>query len=144
MVQVAGHFRETQVSAVGEAVLKIVVSVVMVFRFGLVGVTIGSLVAMSFRVFYLVWYLSVNILHEKIGSFVKHLMTDAAVFLLLLFLTRGMSLTSLNWSGWIILAIKVGVVAVSLSIAVNALVYRTEIKDIWVYFIKDRKERKQK
>lgn len=49
MVLAAGHYKETQLSAIIEAVLNIGISVIFVFRFGLYGVAIGTLVAMVYR-----------------------------------------------------------------------------------------------
>ncbi len=46
MVLAAGHYRQTQWSAIIEAMINIIVSVVLVRRFGLVGVAVGTLAAM--------------------------------------------------------------------------------------------------
>ena len=43
MVLAAGHYRQTQWSAIIEAMINIIVSVVLVRRFGLVGVAVGIL-----------------------------------------------------------------------------------------------------
>lgn len=56
LVQSAGHYKQTQKSAIIEAVLNVGVSILFVFRFGLVGVALGNLIAMVYRTIYLVRY----------------------------------------------------------------------------------------
>ncbi len=77
VVQAAGHFKETQASAIIEPVVNIMISVIMVFKFGLVGVAIGTLVSMIYRVLYLAFYLMKNIIYIKAGSFFKQLLADS-------------------------------------------------------------------
>ena len=83
MVLAAGHYKQTQWSAIIEAAINIVVSVVLVFNFGLIGVAIGTLAAMAYRTVYLAWYLSRNIIYRNLRHFLKHILTDAACVALL-------------------------------------------------------------
>lgn len=57
MVLAAGHYKQTQWSAIIEATINVVVSILFVFYFGLVGVAIGTLAAMIYRTLYLAIYL---------------------------------------------------------------------------------------
>ena len=68
MVLAAGHYKQTQWSAIIEAAVNIAVSVVLVFKFGLTGVAIGTLAAMVYRTAYLARYLSRNIICRSIFS----------------------------------------------------------------------------
>lgn len=45
----AGHYKETQYGAIAEAVVNIIVSVILVGTYGIVGVAIGTLLAMVVR-----------------------------------------------------------------------------------------------
>lgn len=58
MVIAAGHFKQTRLAAYGEALINIVFSMAMVLKFGLIGVAIGTLVAVLFRYIYYVVYVS--------------------------------------------------------------------------------------
>lgn len=58
----AGHFKQTQNCALYEVLLKILISVVLVFKFELVGVAIGTLIAVFYRTVYFIFYLKNNIL----------------------------------------------------------------------------------
>ncbi len=80
MVLAAGHYKQTQWSAIIEAVINIVVSVVLVFNFGLIGVAIGTLAAMAYRTVYLAWYLSRNIIYRLRGPAVRYRQFVSSVF----------------------------------------------------------------
>ena len=74
----AGHFRQTQLAAYGEAAINITVSILLVIQFGLIGVAIGTVTAVLFRFCYYAWYLSKHILFQSILIFIKHLLANAA------------------------------------------------------------------
>ena len=58
VVSAAGHYKETKAGAIGEVVINLTLSLLLVKPLGLVGVALGTLVAMSFRTIHTVWYLS--------------------------------------------------------------------------------------
>lgn len=66
-VYAAGHFKQTRNGAILEAVLNIVLSVILVFRYGLIGVALGTLVSMLFRTVQYIWYYQVKLLQDKEG-----------------------------------------------------------------------------
>ena len=66
LIKVAGHFKQTRVGAGIEAVVNFVISIILVFNFGLVGIAIGTLVAMSIRTIELMYYTSKHILKRSI------------------------------------------------------------------------------
>lgn len=70
VVSSAGHYKETRFGAVCETVINLGISLILVKPFGITGVAAATLLAMAYRTFYLVWYLSRNILKRPI---IKHL-----------------------------------------------------------------------
>ena len=130
VIKAAGHFKETQNGAYISAGLNIVITIALVFRFGLNGAAIGTLVAMLYHTCYFVWYLRKNILYRSAKHFVLYLMVDSAIAGISYFLTNGFIENSISYGAWVILTIKVmGIVAV-ISIAVNLLAYRAQIKSM--------------
>lgn len=133
MVLAAGHYKQTQWSAIIEATINIVVSVVLVFNFGLIGVAIGTLAAMAYRTIYLAWYLSRSILYRPLKHFLKHILTDTICVVLLFGLVKLFSafftMGQISYAAWIILAVKVGCAALLSNIAVNAFLYKREVSD---------------
>lgn len=144
MVLAAGHYKQTQASAIIEAAINVVISVVLVFKFGLIGVAIGTLSAMIYRTIYLVCYLSKNILYRKIGLFLKHLMVDAITVVLLVAVVKIFPdffvLSDLNYISWIILAVKTAVVGVVICVLVNILLYGNKVRQL-IELKKIKKER---
>ena len=134
MVLAAGHYRQTQTSAILEALINIVISVAAVFRFGLVGVAVGTLVAMTYRTVYFVWYLSRNILYRDMKYFFLHLMVDGLTILIVLGVVHLIPdffvLKSLAYDAWIVLAVKEGLVCVAAVLLVNGIFYRKNMKGL--------------
>ena len=80
VVIAAGHFKQTSVAAYSEAIMNIGLSVILVDRFGLPGVAVGTMAATGFRFIYYVIYLTKNIFDRKIGLFLKRMVVNIAAF----------------------------------------------------------------
>lgn len=139
MVLVANHFKQTQRSAIIEVIINIGISVVLVFNFGLPGVAIGTLAAMSYRTFYFVFYLKNNILDYNIWRFIKLLILDFIQIMICL----GICCCLLEFhSGvdsvidWIIRAIITSVISITVCVSVNYIYNRQYLKEIIRKFIK--------
>ncbi len=65
VINYAGHFKETQVSAVVEAVVNIVVSISSVKFFGIYGVLIGTICALLWRTNYMIIYSNKKLLNRS-------------------------------------------------------------------------------
>lgn len=134
MVLAAGHYKQTQCSAIIEATLNIVISIVTVFKFGLIGVALGTLIAMVYRTCYFAWYLSKNIINRNIGIFIKHLLVDAIVvsITVLAYNVRRsyFVLGDLTYIAWVILALKVCGLCFLASVLTNMVFYRKFLKKI--------------
>ena len=71
----ANKFREIRKSAYIEAFLNIIISLILVFRIGLIGVAIGTLISMIYRTIYQVVFLKKSILKRNVSVFVKKIGT---------------------------------------------------------------------
>lgn len=65
LILAAGHFKETNFGSIAEAVLNLVISICLIKKYGLIGVAIGTLVAITYRMLYFVWYLKRNIINRE-------------------------------------------------------------------------------
>lgn len=129
MIMSAGHFKQTQNSAIIEAGLNVVLSIIFVNVFGLVGVTIGTLVAMLYRTCYLAWYLSRNILNRNIMHYIKHIFVDCVIVLFIWLATRWIHSEASNYGEWIIIALEFLTVSLVGTTVVNVLFYKNEIAE---------------
>ena len=75
LVLAGGKFRETNPGSIGEAVINLGLSFILIIKFGLIGVAIGTLAAMVFRLCYLLWYLKRDILKKSYSSTVPYFIT---------------------------------------------------------------------
>ena len=107
VIYAAGKFRETARSGYIEAVINIVLSVILVIRFGLVGIAVGTLVGMSYRMFYFVWFISRNVLNRPISKFAKRLCISSVILVLSPLAARVLDTTG---SPSVLLWIKNGVI----------------------------------
>ena len=124
MVNAAGHFKETQASAIIEAAMNVVISIALVYKSGLVGVAIGTLVSMLYRTTYLAFYLSKHILNRSFKHYLLHWAVDLIVILSGYFSTRWITLGEETYGSWIVMAIKVGTIILVESTIINLIFYR--------------------
>jgi O-antigen/teichoic acid export membrane protein len=122
----AGHFRQTQAAAYGEALLNVGLSILLVMHFGLVGVAIGTLTATAFRLVYYVGYLSRRILNRPVRLFLRRSALNAVLWLASVW--AGWQATSLiemtNYALWAIGGVLAGLIALAVTAAGNLLIDR--------------------
>ena len=133
MVLAANHFKQTQTSAIVEALINIIVSICLVKWIGLVGVAIGTFAAMTYRTIYFVLYLKKNIINYQISNFFKLLLVD----LLQVSLIVGLSvfvmtyMPASNWGGWFFMAVVIGIISLTVVAIINVLMNRKHVIAIY-------------
>lgn len=131
MVFAAGHYKQTQNSAWIEAAVNIIVSVALVFKFGLVGVAIGTLAAVTYRTLYLVVYLRKNIMDRPIKIFLKHFAIDGVVVALSWLVAASFEMNNITtYVSWVVLAIKVAFVVAIIVLVLNSIFYVDLLKGV--------------
>lgn len=133
VIKAAGHFKETQNGAYISAVLNVVITVGLVFKFGLIGAAVGTLVAMVYHTCYFVWYLRKNILERSAIYFIKYVVTDLIVACVSYAATKGLLMTDVSYINWVLLAVEVTMVVLVVSLAVNLIFYRRLISNMTKY-----------
>lgn len=129
MVFAAGHYKQTQVSSIIEAILNMVVSFILVHKFEMNGVMFGTIIAVFYRLCYLVYYLSKLILKFPIYRFVKLLFIDLLSSLLILstyfLFLRDFLIHDIK--DWITIAIFTSVISILIILVVNYVLNRKEL-----------------
>lgn len=127
LVNASGHFKQTKKYAFMEAGINLLVSLIMVNRFGVVGVVAGTVVAITFR----------NIVY---GIYASRVIIYRAEFVFLLrFLVTGFTVTAIiitaqilpkpemdSYTNWFIYAIQVSLVSISYTALINMSFYKEE------------------
>lgn len=134
----AGHFKQTQNSAIIEMGINIIVSILLVLQFGLVGVAIGTLVAMTYRTIYFVFYLQYNILKRSAVYFFKYMLVNFIVVSICIFITNGLNTISTTYIAWIGLAFKVAIICFIVTFIIYLTAFNKNIR--YIYMLKNIKE----
>ena len=132
IVNAAGHFKQTQIAAYGEALINILVSAVLLIKFGLIGVAIGTLVAVLFRFIYYVIYLKRYIMKRRVSLFLKRQTANLISFVLSS--AVGMSIVNSydisNYLKWVVIAVVVVIAVFFVTVCVNSIFYREIVSNI--------------
>ena len=123
VVQAAGHFKETQNSAIIEPVIDIILSVLLVGKYGLSGVAIGMLISIIYRMLYLSLYLTRHIIHSSKRQLIKRLIVDVLLMGSVIAACSWIHLGHVSYLSWILMAIQVLFVASFVTLVINFVFY---------------------
>lgn len=123
IVYSVGHYKETRNGAIFESVMHIVVSVFGVIKFGVVGIALGSLCAMSFRTFQYALYLSKNILDRDIKIFLKRLLISFGTMIIVYFISKAYMVTIRTWPAWVMYALVTTLLSLSIIFATDFIFF---------------------
>lgn len=122
----AGHFKETQLSSIIEMGINIIITLLLVNYLGLLGVVLGTIVAMTYRTLYLVLYLSHNILYRPITKFVKHIIIDSITIVCMIlagsFISNFLQITTIF--EWVYVALGISVLFIIIIFVINLVFYK--------------------
>lgn len=132
LVKAAGHFRQTRIGAWIEAILNITISIILVWNYGIVGVVIGTLIAMTIRTIEFMYYTSKHILNRSVLYTFKRLLAitlEVLGVILIMHVIPKFEIT--NYKTWILQAIIVTVISAVIVIAINCILYRKNVKNTY-------------
>lgn len=127
----SGHFKQTMIGAWAEAIVNVIISIILVIHYGLVGVAIGTFIAMLIRTFEFIFYASKHILNT---SFI----TEVVRFIILI-LEMVLSITIYNflinieidsYLDWILAGISISGISLLVILSINFVVYKNDFSDI--------------
>lgn len=129
LIQIAGHFRETQYRYLFSAVIALVSTVIGVRYIGINGAVVGIIFTLIYQLLWMFNY-DKNQLVKTFSwlSLAKQLSVDFITFLLILLLDQFISDNVMNYTTWILFAFEISIASVVVSLLVNVLCYRANIK----------------
>lgn len=130
IIMAAGHFKQTQSSAVIEAVINIIITVICVFRLGLIGVVCGTVIAMTYRTIYFVLYLKHNILYRSIVKFIRAEIIDGITLFVMMLTTSFLNLENISYFAWLKMAVAAGMICALECVIVQLLFNRNIVMGI--------------
>ncbi|MEF2953584.1 MAG: hypothetical protein U0O33_03730 [Blautia sp.] len=116
----AGHFRETRGQAILEAVINIVVSIILVWPFGMIGVLIGTVCSYGYRSLEIIVYNAKHLVQGTLRKTMSRLIRNIIVTVVLVVL--GLNVVSqmmTSFVTWFMYAIIIGGVCSIVIVVVN-------------------------
>lgn len=142
IIYAAGKFKETKTSAAIEAGLNIFISVLLVEKFGLLGVGIGTFAAMAYRTVSFMFFLSKEVICVSVLKQMKRYAVSVLIYVSLILGVSSVQIEVSNYIQWIIYTAVVFVVCGIVTLGANYLVVRNDIKAVINSLIKRRKPTK--
>lgn len=130
MILAAGHYKQTQSNYIIAAVMNIVLSVILVIKFGLIGVAVGTLAAMLFQTIWMARYISKNLIKWPFKRFCKQVAVDVISVVSAAVATFFIELQHENYLWWVIMAVEVAAIWLAIVFAVNMIFYRPYVLKI--------------
>jgi len=127
MILAAGHYKQTQSNYIIAMVLNIVISIATVKLWGLIGVAIGTLIAMFYQTVWMAWYDSKNIINWPFKTFLKQCGVDAITVIIASLATFKIPLLSVSYRAWFIQAIEVFAIWCVIVLIINLIFYKDKL-----------------
>lgn len=127
MVLAAGHYKQTQRNYIVAAVINIVISVLTVKAWGLIGIAIGTLAAMVYQTVWLAVYDSRNFVFWPMKAVVKQFAVDSVTAVCIVMLSGMLTMRSVSYISWIILAMATALLAVIITVCLNFIAYKDKM-----------------
>ena len=131
LVKAAGHFKQTQIGAWVEVGTNIIISIVLVIKFGMVGVAIGTVIAMIIRTIEFILYTSKNMLGRSPMIAFRRFMVVAIQVIIVVILSRLIpDMSEISYIAWIIYAIEIVLLVSLVVLSTNLIIYKEDRKEL--------------
>lgn len=142
IIYAAGHFRETKKSSYIEAIINIVLSLLLVKKYGIIGVAIGTMIAMLYRNINYIQYLSKNIIKwNKKDIYIKLLVNILSIPIICFVVSILPKVKIENYCNWILYAALVTGTVSILILLINFIFFKKDLKEVYNIYLKQIKER---
>ena len=124
MIKAAGHYKQTQTASLMEAILNLSISILFVFKFGLVGVAIGTMAATGFFGVYEMWYLSKHILQRKPEKYICQIIIDFIGVICIVLCTHWIHITNYSYISWALHALVAAIIAALILVIIEFIFFK--------------------
>lgn len=142
LTMAAGHFKETQMGAWIEAILNISISICLVCKLGIIGVAIGTLIAMAVRTIEFIYHTSKYILQRKMKKSFFKLLVILIESMILVCIANKITIDVNTCLSWVKYAIPIFFGVTAIVILVNSIVYKDDAKEAFNILISNLIKRK--
>lgn len=131
MIMAAGHIKQTKWISIVEAIINIVLSVILVFRYGIVGVAVGTLVAFIFNTIANYIYMKRNLLDFDTVFVIKEYLVNTVFGTLAIFVIDALNIVASNsFIGFMITALVAFIIVIIVVGLANYIFFNREMKPL--------------
>lgn len=129
VVDAAGHYRQTKRGAILEPVINITLSIILVFKIGMIGTAIGTLAATIWRTMQYSVYMSRNIVKRNQFITLARCLASLVEFVIIFFITTvsGVSAPA-TYMEWIYKAVFICIISTLVVVPLNYLFFRRDMR----------------
>ncbi len=128
LIHAKGHFKETRIGAWIECIINITLSVVLVFKYGLVGIAIGTLAASLVRTIEFIYHANKVILSRKNIISIKKIILVIISTIFIILLDKYISyVDNINYINFLINSVITILFTTMIVLIVNIIFYNTKI-----------------
>ena len=131
VIKAGVHYKQTQRCYIIASIVNIVISILTVHWFGLIGVAVGTLVAMAYQTVWMAWYDSKNIIHWPFRYFLKQIGVDIITFFCGFFVSQIISISSYTYISWVVMATKVVLIWSAITLIINIVFYKSVMSKVF-------------
>lgn len=122
----AGHFKQTQRCHITAAALNLIVSVIAVSRLGLIGVAVGTIIAMCYQTMWMTLYTTRKLIKCPVSHVLKQYFADLLAAAAICATTSWIQLEQNSYVGWFVMAMKVATIALVCIITTSIIFHRKQ------------------
>lgn len=130
MIKASGQFKETQSNYFIAAIINVLISIITVKLMGLIGVAIGTFIAMLYQTVWMAVYNYKNIFKKSIKNFLKLTLIDSLIVILAVIVMNIMPLAANTIFKWVISAFIVFIVWAVLIFVINCIFYKDKVSSL--------------
>lgn len=140
IIFVVGDFKQTKVHGYIESGLNILLSLILINQFGLVGIVIGTLIGMLYRLIVSIIYVHKNIIKININNLIKKYLVNIISILFFCIIVSFVKITDINsYMIWIKYAITYSIIFMLIMLIMNLLFCKNDLKNIFNEYVKKRR-----
>ena len=139
----AGHFKETRIGAWVEVFTNIVISTILVIKHGIIGVAIGTLIAMIIRTIEFIYHSNKYILKRNIILTLKKIFIMLIEVLVMTLICHNyINIKITNYQSWVLYGIIIFVICTMIIMIINYIFFNNESKELIAFIKKYIKKRR--
>lgn len=135
IVKAAGHFKQTKIGSYIECIVNIVLSIILVLKYGIIGTIIATIIAMSIRTIELIYYVNKNILKRNIKLSIINVLLNIFITIVCLTIFDNIPFFGeYNYFNLLLNAILDAIIITFIILIINITFNRSELNNIFKLF----------